>query len=163
MSTDPAATDPNDPDQPRIRKPEDFTVAEVRRGIRLQGWLTLGIVLGLVLSFIFAMFLPEHGEFSRGQVLGFLAVFLTALVVVITLGVGLIVNFLMVRRGEPQRVLLERVPEEQEELGYAPETEGGAPGRDRNDVVDSHGDAAGAQGDATEDHEDVPGDNNGAR
>ncbi|KAB1642213.1 ABC transporter permease family protein [Gulosibacter chungangensis] len=163
MSTDPAATEPNDPDQPRIRKPEDFTVAEVRRGIRLQGWLTLGIVLGLVLSFIFAMFLPEHEEFSRGQVLGFLAVFLTALVVVITLAIGLIVNFFMVRRGEPQRVLLERVPEEAEELGYAPETEEEALDGDRGDVTDSHGDAADAQSDAAEGHDDASSDNNGSR
>lgn len=150
MSTDPAATNPNDAEQPRQRTPEDFTVAEVRRGVRIQGWLILGIVLGLVLSFIFAMFLPENEDFTRGQVLGFLAVFLTALTVVVVVGIALIVNFFMVRNSKPQHVLLERVPEVDDELEYTPDDEdasevGGAIGaaQGSNDDVDRANDANG--------------------
>lgn len=124
MSTDPAATAPNDPNQPSARKREDLTVVEVRRGVKLQGWIVAGIVLGILLSFVFAYFLPEHAEFSRGQVFGFLAVFLTALTVVVVTGIALVVNYFIARGSEPRRVVLERVPE-QEEPSYAAEAEGG--------------------------------------
>lgn len=118
MSTEPAPTDSNDAHpahQPRERTREDFTVVEVRRGVRIQSWIVLGIILGLALSFVFAYFLPENPDFSRAQVFGFLGVFLTALSVVILTGVGLIVNAFVTRRSTPQRVLLERVPEDDEQ------------------------------------------------
>ncbi|UQN14999.1 hypothetical protein [Gulosibacter sp. ACHW.36C] len=70
----------------------------VRRGVNMRGWIALGLVLGVILAFVFTYAFPEHEEFTRGQVLGFLLVFLTALTTIIVVGIAAIVDFFIGRR-----------------------------------------------------------------
>lgn len=70
----------------------------VRRGVNMRGWIALGLGLGVILAFVFTYVFPEHEEFSRGQVLGFLLVFVTALTTIIVVGIAAIVDFFIGRR-----------------------------------------------------------------
>lgn len=71
---------------------------KVRRGVNMRGWIALGLGLGVILAFVFTYVFPEHEEFSRGQVLGFLLVFVTALTTIIVVGIAAIVDFFIGRR-----------------------------------------------------------------
>lgn len=70
----------------------------VRRGVNMRGWIALGIGLGVILSFVFTYAFPEHPDYSRGQVLGFLLVFVTALTTIVVVGIAAIVDWFLGRR-----------------------------------------------------------------
>ncbi len=78
----------------------------VRRGVNMRGWIALGIGLGVILSFAFTYAFPEHPDYSRGQVLGFLLVFVTALTTIIVVGIAAIVDWLLGRR--TRKITLQR-------------------------------------------------------
>ncbi|MGO1545462.1 MAG: hypothetical protein ACTHXA_14110 [Gulosibacter sp.] len=158
MPTDPEATEPhaNEPNESEVAsasKREDLTVVEVRPGVNITGWIWGGAALGLVLSAVFAYALPQNSEFTRGQVFGFLAVFLTALTAVLVTGIGLIVDFIVGRTGTPTRVVLQRVPSEDEvaadvadaaDAGTADVADAGAADQSGSDVASGADKAAGS-------------------
>lgn len=78
----------------------------VRRGVNMRGWIALGIGLGVILSFVFTYAFPEHPDYTRGQVLGFLLVFVTALTTIIVVGIAAIVDSLLGRR--TRKITLQR-------------------------------------------------------
>lgn len=70
----------------------------VRRGVNMRAWIFLGIALGVILAFVLTYSFPEHPDFSRGQVLGFMLVFVTALTTVIVAGIAAIIDAIIGRR-----------------------------------------------------------------
>ena len=72
--------------------------AVVSRRVNLRTFILLGAVVGAVLAFILTYAFPEHPEFTRGQVLGFLLVFVTAFTALAFAGIGLIVDAVVSRR-----------------------------------------------------------------
>ncbi len=76
--------------------PEHAT-ATVRRGVNMRGFLALGVVVGVVLAIVLTYAFPPHPDFSRGQVLGFLLVFVTAVSAIVFIGIGAIIEFVIGR------------------------------------------------------------------
>ncbi|MFD2757327.1 hypothetical protein [Gulosibacter faecalis] len=77
----------------------------LRRGVNMRGWLILGLALGVVLAFVLTysfpepeQFLPGEQEFTRGQVLGFFLVFVTALTTIVVVGIAGIIDWILGRR-----------------------------------------------------------------
>ncbi|RRJ87037.1 hypothetical protein EG850_06450 [Gulosibacter macacae] len=89
---------PSDETQPSASESPRELNAVVRRSAKLSSFMWLGAIVGAILAAILTFAFPEHPEFSRGQVFGFLLVFVTALSVLLFLVIGLIVNFFVGRR-----------------------------------------------------------------
>lgn len=78
----------------------------VRRGVNMRAWIYLGAGLGVVLAVVLTYAFPEHPDFSRAQVLGFMVVFVTALTTVVVVGIAAIIDAVLGRRAK--RIVLTR-------------------------------------------------------
>lgn len=93
------------PEASTVAFPEHVT-ATVRRGVNMRAFLVLGVVVGVIAAFVLTYAFPEHPDFSRGQILGFLLVFVTALSAIVFIGIGAIIEAII---GRKQRTIdLER-------------------------------------------------------
>ena len=82
----------------------------VRRSVNLGAFGWLGGIVGAILAIVLTYAFPEHPDFTRMQVLGFMLVFVTALTVVLFMGIALIINRVIGR--ERGRATLQRIDEE---------------------------------------------------
>ena len=105
-----AATSPADDAAPTAppaaERPREIEMT-VRRRVNLRTFAILGVVVGALLAVILTYAFPEHPDFTRMQVLGFLLVFVTALTVVVFMIIALAINLVIGR--ERGRVTLTRV------------------------------------------------------
>lgn len=76
----------------------DRVSATVRRGVNMRAFLVLGLVVGVILAIVLTYAFPEHPDFTRGQVLGFLLVFVTALSAIAFIGIGAIIELFVGRK-----------------------------------------------------------------
>lgn len=94
------ATDGDAPDgaaEPVSEGPSQLD-AVISRRVNLRTFLILGAVVGAILAVVLTFAFPEHPDFTRGQVLGFFLVFITALTAVVFAAIGLIVDAVVSRR-----------------------------------------------------------------
>ena len=93
----PHAAEPTASPQDAVEAPRELE-AVVRTRVNLRSFLILGAIVGAVLAVILTYAFPEHPEFTRGQVLGFFLVFITALSALVFAGIGLLVDAVVSRR-----------------------------------------------------------------
>lgn len=91
---------------PAAERPGEIEMV-VRRSVNLGAFGWLGGFVGALLAVILTYSFPEHPDFSRMQVLGFLLVFVTALTVVLFMIIALVINRVIGR--ERGRARLQRV------------------------------------------------------